>query len=65
LRVNRRQNFTPGVIYVKAAAGRARLKASTNSQFARRFPVMDIVMLVIGFAFFAASVAYVYACDQL
>jgi hypothetical protein len=28
-------------------------------------PMLDVVMLVIAFAFFAASVAYVYACDQL
>jgi hypothetical protein len=27
--------------------------------------MMDIVMLAIGFVFFAASIAYVYACDQL
>jgi hypothetical protein len=30
-----------------------------------RLPVMDVVMLAIGFAFFALSVAYVYACDWL
>jgi hypothetical protein len=28
-------------------------------------PMMDVVMLAIGFVFFAASIAYVYACDQL
>jgi len=27
--------------------------------------MMDVVMLAIGFAFFALSVVYVYACDQL
>jgi len=27
--------------------------------------MMDIVMLAIGFVFFAVSIAYVYACDQL
>jgi len=27
--------------------------------------MLDVVMLAIGFAFFAVSVAYVYACDQL
>jgi hypothetical protein len=29
------------------------------------FPMMDIVMLALGFTFFAVSIAYVYACDQL
>jgi len=27
--------------------------------------MMDLVMLAIGFAFFALSIAYVYACDLL
>jgi len=27
--------------------------------------MMDVVMLAIGFGFFALSIAYVYACDQL
>jgi len=27
--------------------------------------MLDVVMMAIGFAFFAVSVAYVYACDQL
>jgi len=27
--------------------------------------MMDVVMLALGFAFFALSIAYVYACDQL
>ena len=32
---------------------------------ARRTPMMDVVMLAIGFVFFAVSIAYVYACDRL
>jgi hypothetical protein len=28
-------------------------------------PMMDLVMLAIGVAFFALSIGYVYACDQL
>jgi hypothetical protein len=32
---------------------------------ARSTPMMDAVMLAIAFAFFAVSIAYVYACDQL
>jgi len=27
--------------------------------------MMDVVMLALGFVFFALSIAYVYACDQL
>ena len=27
--------------------------------------MMDIVMLAIGFVFFALSIGYVYACDRL
>jgi len=27
--------------------------------------MMDVVMLAIGLAFFALSIAYVYACDLL
>jgi hypothetical protein len=32
---------------------------------ARRIPMMDVVMLAIGLAFFMVSIAYVYACDRL
>jgi hypothetical protein len=32
---------------------------------ARSSEMFDIIMLAIGFAFFAVSIAYVYACDQL
>jgi hypothetical protein len=28
-------------------------------------PMMDIVMVVLGVGFFAVSIAYVYACEQL
>jgi hypothetical protein len=31
----------------------------------RSIPMMDVVMLAIGFVFFAVSIAYVYACDRL
>jgi hypothetical protein len=32
---------------------------------ARSSEMLDIIMLAIGFGFFAVSIAYVYACDQL
>ena len=34
-------------------------------QRARSIAMMDIVMLALGFAFFAVSIGYVYACDRL
>jgi hypothetical protein len=30
-----------------------------------RIAMMDVVMLAIAVAFFAVSIAYVYACEQL
>jgi hypothetical protein len=37
----------------------------TRSIRYQEHPMFDAVMLAIGFAFFAVSIAYVYACDQL
>jgi hypothetical protein len=34
-------------------------------QCARSTAMMDVVMLALGFAFFAVSIGYVYACDRL
>jgi hypothetical protein len=31
----------------------------------RSSKMLDVIMLAIGFAFFAVSIAYVYACEQL
>jgi hypothetical protein len=31
----------------------------------RSSEMLDVIMLAIGFAFFAVSIAYVYACEQL
>jgi hypothetical protein len=31
----------------------------------REIHMLDLAMLVIGFAFFALSVAYAFACDRL
>ena len=39
--------------------------ADALQQFARSIAMLDVVMLAIGFAFFALSIAYVYACDLL
>jgi len=29
------------------------------------FPMMDVIMVALAFGFFAVSIAYVYACEQL
>ncbi len=31
----------------------------------RRNPMMDILMLALGFAFFAVAIGYTYACERL
>jgi hypothetical protein len=33
--------------------------------YARSILMMDVVMVAIAFVFFAVSIAYVYACEQL
>jgi hypothetical protein len=33
--------------------------------FVRRIPMMDVVMMALGFVFFALSIGYVFACDRL
>jgi hypothetical protein len=38
---------------------RFRLRRTRSSE------MLDVIMLAIGFAFFAVSIAYVYACEQL
>jgi hypothetical protein len=43
-----------------------RLHDSTRLLRVRKeHPMMDVIMLAIGFAFFALSVGYVVACDRL
>ena len=36
-----------------------------QTPFARSIQMMDIIMLALGLAFFALSVGYAIACDQL
>lgn len=40
-------------------------RAPPDRIFAWSIPMMDVVMIAIAFVFFALSIAYVYACDQL
>jgi hypothetical protein len=53
------------LIQIKIAC-RQHASASTLQEFyARSTSMMDIVMIAIGFVFFALSIGYVYACDRL
>jgi hypothetical protein len=36
-----------------------------SSEVCLEIPMMDIVMVALAFGFFAVSIAYVYACEQL
>jgi hypothetical protein len=33
--------------------------------FARSMQMMDVIMVALGLAFFAVSIAYTFACDRL
>jgi hypothetical protein len=45
-------------------SGCARLRRHV-ADFSKEHPMMDLAMLAIGLVFFALSVGYVLACDQL
>jgi hypothetical protein len=54
--------------FVKACRRRGHFGPdSVGSQWPidRRIAMIDLVMLAIGFVFFALSIGYVYACDLL
>jgi hypothetical protein len=47
-------------------ACRHRASAKTPQELsARSTSMMDVIMIAIGFVFFALSIGYVYACDRL
>ena len=48
---------------IKAAAAVRYLLMYTSSLGSTS--MMDVIVLAIGFVFFAVSIAYVYACDRL
>jgi hypothetical protein len=50
--------------HFRAISGTCALVYAADSR-RREHPVLDIMMLVITAAFFAASVGYVYVCEQL
>jgi hypothetical protein len=35
------------------------------NSFARSMQMMDVIMIALGLAFFAVSIAYTFACDRL
>jgi hypothetical protein len=39
--------------------------ARTNAIAIRSISMLDIVMLALGFGFFAAGIGYAYACERL
>jgi hypothetical protein len=61
--VNGRE-FSRLLIQVKAASAH-RASAGIFQNYARSIPMMDVVMVALAFGFFALSIAYVYACEQL
>jgi hypothetical protein len=48
-----------------SANARDRAAAQLARSLRRRVPMLDILMLIIAFAFFALTVGYGYACDRL
>jgi hypothetical protein len=46
-------------------ASRRQASAGTLENFVWSIPMMDVVMVALAIGFFALSIAYVYACEQL
>jgi hypothetical protein len=59
------ENTDVFLIGIKATTPGLDSFAHDYSLYARSISMMDIVMLAIGIVFFALSIVYVYACDQL
>jgi hypothetical protein len=57
-------SFRAVLIQVKAASA-PWASAGTFPNCARSIPMMDVVMVALAVGFFAVSIAYVYACEQL
>ncbi len=45
--------------------GQERRKLRRSSDATRSYPMMDILMLALGFGFFALAIGYTYACERL
>jgi hypothetical protein len=46
-------------------AGCLRNSCSRHKDATRSIPMMDILMLALGLAFFALAIGYTYACERL
>ena len=46
-------------------AWEARYDQGCANPFARSMQMMDVIMIALGLAFFAVSIAYTFACDRL
>jgi hypothetical protein len=53
------------LIQIKCACRHLASAGTPQELSARSTSMMDVVMLAIGFVFFALSIGYVYACDRL
>ena len=56
--------FLPLLMQVKEASRRQAFTGTLQS-FVWSIPMMDVVMVALAVGFFALSIAYVYACEQL
>jgi hypothetical protein len=57
------REFSRCLDQVKAAS--AHWASGILQNCARSIPMMDVVMVALAVGFFALSIAYVYACEQL
>jgi hypothetical protein len=48
-----------------SSAGFPRNCCSRHRDATRSIPMMDILMLALGFGFFALAIGYTYACERL
>jgi hypothetical protein len=55
----------PGLIRLNAAVCKRVLAICGATGAGRSIKMLDIIMLGLGLGFFALSVGYAYACDQL
>jgi hypothetical protein len=62
--VRERAESRPILTQIKVAY-RPKVYRSNSGLYARSIPMMDVIMVAIAFAFFAVSIAYVYACESL
>jgi hypothetical protein len=54
-----------GVCLRELVSVKEQISAAQQIPAAGSISMMDVVMLAIAFAFFAVSIAYVYACERL